>query len=271
VMGRKPREMHPNAILTASIYTGLAALVRLARKRVDKKTRKYLESILEHWSEARAEQKQRRESVGNSRLDFTPIKNAEANLRRFFLKILWHSTRRFGNKEFKRVYSWEEGTVGPLNALLNFLGARLRDLAMTRYPFPDPENFQIRVYQDGTRLTIQKKSVHKYSLDDAEDTYWKAGYKGNRKHPTVLLTHPSLPGLDFVDMIRAHGVELVRQCFIHNVPRSDAHRYIRLLIHRLTPFLDYVYTQGKSGRNYFEPDADKELRNLVIEIRSVFN
>ena len=44
IMGRKPREMHPNAILRASIYTGLTALVRLARKRVDKKTRKYLES-----------------------------------------------------------------------------------------------------------------------------------------------------------------------------------------------------------------------------------
>jgi len=250
-MGRKPREMNPNAILTASIYTGLTALVRLARKRVDKKTCKYLESILTHWSEARAEQKRRRESVGKSRLDFTPIKNAEANLRRFFLKILWHSTRRFGNNEFKRVYSWEEGTVGPLNALLNYLGARLRDLATTRYPFPEPEKFQIRKYSDGTKATIQKKHVSKYAHDDANETHWKAGYKGNRKFPTVLLTHPTLPGLDFVDMIRAHSVELVRQCFIHNVPRSDAHRYIRLLIHRLTPFLDYVYSEGKSGRNYF--------------------
>ena len=144
MMGRKPSEMHPNAILAVSIYTGLAALVRLARKRVDKKTRKYLESILKHWSGARTEQKLRRTSVGRSRLDFSPIKNAEANLRRLFLKILWHSTRRFGNREFKRVYRWEEGTVGPLNALLNYLGARLRDLAMTKYPFPDPEMFQVQ-------------------------------------------------------------------------------------------------------------------------------
>ncbi len=270
-MGRKPREIHPNAILTVSIYTGLAALVRLARKRVDKKTRKYLESILTHWSKAREEHKKNRESVGRQRLDFSSIKNAESNMRKFFLKILWHSTRRYGNKEFKRVYSWEEGTVGPLNALLNYLGARLRDLAMTRYPFPEPEKFQIRVYPDETRLTVQKKHVSNYAQDNAEDTYWKAGYKGNRKHPTVLLTHPSLPGLDFVDMIRAHGVELVRQCFIHNVPRSEAHRYIRLLLHRLTPFLDHVYTQGKCGRNYFEPDADKELRRLVLEIRSRYS
>ncbi len=269
-MGRKPRELSSNAILIASIYTGLAALVRLARKRVDKRTRKYLESILTHWNKARSEYLKNQKSAGKSRRDFTPIKNAEANLRRFFLKILWHSTRRYGNKEFKRVYSWEEGKVGPLNALLNYLGARLRDLAMTLYPFPEPERFQVRVYPDGTKVTIQKKHVSKYSLDDAEDTYWKAGYKGNRKHPTVLLNHPTLPGLDFVDMIRAHGVELVRQCFIQNVPRSDAHRYIRLLIHRLTPFLDYVYTNGKSGRNHFEPDADRELRMLVLEIRSLY-
>jgi len=263
--------MNPSAILATSIYTGLSALVRLARKRVDKKTRKYLESILTHWSEAKEEYRNNRKKTGKLRLDFSPIKNAEANLRRFFLKILWYSTRRFGNKEFKRVYSWEEGTVGSLNALLNYLGARLRDLAMTRFPFPEPEKFQLRKYSDGTKLAIQKKYAPKYMKDGAVETYWKAGYKGNRKYPTVLLAHPSLPGLDFVDMIRAHGVELVRQCFIHNVPRSDTHRYIRLLIHRLTPFLDYVYTEGKSGRNYFEPDADKELRTLVQEIRTLYS
>ncbi|TFH04407.1 MAG: hypothetical protein E4H14_14790, partial [Candidatus Thorarchaeota archaeon] len=270
-MGRKSREMNPSAILATSIYTGLSALVRLARKRVDKRTRKYLESILTEWNEAKEEYRNNRRSSGKSRLDFSPIKNTEANLRRFFLKVLWHSTRRFGNKEFKRVYSWEEGTVGPLNALLNYLGARLRDLAMTRFPFPEPEKFQLRKYPDGTKLAVQKKYVSKYMKDGAVDTYWKAGYKGNRKYPTVMLAHPSLPGLDFVDMIRAHGVELVRQCFIHNVPRTEAHRYIRLLIYRLTPFLDYVYTDGKSGRNYFEPDADKELRILVQEIRSLFS
>ncbi|TFG96636.1 hypothetical protein E4H12_10600 [Candidatus Thorarchaeota archaeon] len=270
-MGRNPREMNPSAILTVSIYTGLSALVRLARKRVDKKTRKYLESILTEWCEAKEAYRNNRKSTGRSRLDFSPIKNAEANLRRFFLKILWHSTRRFGNKEFKRVYNWEEGTVGPLNALLNYLGARLRDLAMTRFPFPESEKFQVRKYSDGTRLTVQKKYVSKYKKDGVVQTYWKAGYKGNRKYPTVLLAHPSLPGLDFVDMIRAHGIELVRQCFIHSVPRTKAHRYIRLLIHRLTPFLDYVYTGGKSGRNYFEPDADRELRMLVQEIRRLFS
>jgi hypothetical protein len=268
-MGRKQKEMHPNVILATSIYAGLAALVRLARKRVDKRTRKYLESILTIWSTAIAELKIERGNSGRPRLDFTPIRNAEANLRKLFLKILWHSTRRFGNREFKRVYSWLEGTVGPLNALLNYLGARLRDLAMIRFPFPEPEKFQVRVYADGTRLVIQKKHVARYLQDGAVETYWKAGYKGNRKHPTVLLVHPTLPGLDFVDMIRAHGVELVRQCFIYNVPRSEAHRYIRLLIHRLTPFLDYVYTEGASGRIHFEPDADKVLREIVLEIRSL--
>ncbi|TFH06245.1 MAG: hypothetical protein E4H14_11220, partial [Candidatus Thorarchaeota archaeon] len=142
---------------------------------------------------------------------------------------------------------------------------------MTRFPFPEPEKFQLRKYSDGTKVAVQKKDVPRHIHDSAEETYWKAGYKGNRKYPTVMLAHPSRPGLDFVDMIRAHGVELVRQCFIHNVPRTEAHRYIRLLIYRLTPFLDYVYTDGKSGRNYFEPDADKELKILVQEIRSLYS
>ncbi len=263
--------MHPNVILATAIYAGLTALVRLARRRTNKWTSTYLDSILTIWNETKSEFKRSRLGRGKLRLDFTPIRNAEANMRRLFLSILWHSTRRFGNKEFKRVYKWVEGTVGPLNALLNYLGARLRDLAMTKYPFPEPEFFQVRVYPDGTRLVIGKRDVAKYLQDDAKEVYWKAGYIGNRKHPTVLLAHPTLPGMDFVDMIRCHGMELVRQCFIHSVPRSEAHRYIRLLLHRLTPFLDYIYTEGKTGRDHFKPEADKELRALVLEIRSRYS
>lgn len=270
-MGRKPKEMHPNVILATAIYAGLAALVRLARRRTNKRTSTYLDSILTIWREAKSEFKRKRVGRGRFRLDFTHIRNAEANMRRLFLSILWHSTRRFGNREFKRVYKWVEGTVGPLNALLNYLGARLRDLAMTKYPFPEPEFFQVRVYPDGTRLVIRKRDVAKYLQDNAKDVYWKAGYIGNRNHPTVLLAHPTLPAMDFVDMIRCHGMELVRQCFIHNVPRSEAHRYIRLLIHRLTPFLDYIYTEGETGRDHFKPEADKELRALVLEIRSRYS
>ncbi|MHA2023618.1 MAG: hypothetical protein ACTSWQ_08150, partial [Candidatus Thorarchaeota archaeon] len=86
----------------------------------------------------------------------------------------------------------------------------------------------------------------------------------------VLLSHPTLPALDFGDMIRAHLIELCRQCFIHNVPRNEFQRYIRLLIHRLIPFLDWTYTRGKTGRKNFYPSADEELRKIVLEIRTHF-
>ncbi len=191
-------------------------------------------------------------------------------MRNQFFGIVWTSTRRFGNREFKRVYNWLEGTVGPLNALLNYAGARLRDLAMTRYPFPEPESFQIRKYPDGSKKIFSKEEAERLGPDDAVKTYWRGGYRKKGKSPLILLAHPTLPEMDFVDMIRTHMIELCRQCFIHNVPRTDAHRYIKLLIHRLQPFLDWVYTDGEQGRPYFNRYSDHELRAIVLEIRSLY-
>ncbi|MFW9804869.1 MAG: hypothetical protein ACFFFC_19590, partial [Candidatus Thorarchaeota archaeon] len=38
----------------------------------------------------------------------------------------------------------------------------------------------------------------------------------------------------------------------------------------LKPFLDWVYTDGESGRKDFFPDADRELRSIVLEIRALY-
>jgi hypothetical protein len=266
-MKKRKRRSAPNVILSTAIYAGLAALVRLAERRRNYRTEKLQKSIDEKWKEIRRRLK---EDKGFNPRDFSIIQNAESNIRKMYLQMLWCSTKPFGNKEFKRVYSWRMGTVGPLNALLNYAGAHLRDLAVTRYPFPDPVYFQIRTFGRG-RVKVLAKSVAESYPDDgsAKKVYWKAGYQGNSKHPRVLLTHPTLPGLDFVDMIRAHIIELCRQCFIYGVPRSEAHRYIRLLIHNLKPFLDWIYTDGETGRKDFFPDADKELRFVVLEIRAL--
>jgi len=246
---------------------GLVALVRLASKRVDKKTRGYYNSIEKAWSKVRKALTRINTEIIK---DFSVVQNAEPTMRERFLKIVWYSTKRFGNKEFKRVYSWLEGSVGPLNALLNYAGARLRDLAATGYPFPKPESFQVRVYANGRKKILSKKEADDLGKDNAVETYWRAGYRRKGKRGILLLAHPTLPEMDFVDMIRAHIVELCRQCFIHNVPRSDAHRYIRLLIHNLRPFLDWVYTEGDQGRPYFNRYSDIELRKIVVEIRSLY-
>ncbi|MHA2027304.1 MAG: hypothetical protein ACW98U_15495, partial [Candidatus Thorarchaeota archaeon] len=192
-------------------------------------------------------------------------------MRRLYLQMLWYSTQPYGNKEFKRVSDWRKGTVGPLNSLLNIAGAALRDILVPRYPFPDPQLYQVRKYPDGTRRIIPKNVADKIPVERGIKTHLRSGYRGNSKHPRILLTHPTLPALDFGDMIRAHLVELCRQCFIHGVPRSESQRYIRLLIHRLIPFLDWVYTRGKVGRKSFCPDADKELRKIVLEIKTRFS
>jgi hypothetical protein len=266
-MMKRKRKPAANVILSIALYAGLAALVRLAERRRNHRTKRFQNSIAEKWREIR---EQLSEIKKTNPHDFSVIQNAEPNLRKMYLRMLWYSTKPYGNKEFKRVYSWKSGTVGPLNALLNYAGARLRELAVTRYPFPNPAYFQIRTYKKGV-VKILSRSVATAHPDDgsAKKVYWKAGYRGNSKHPRVLLTHPTLPGLDFVDMIRAHVIELCRQCFIHGVPKSEAQKYIRLLIHNLKPFLDWVYTDGESGRKDFFPDADRELRVIVLEIRAL--
>ncbi|MGY5879046.1 MAG: hypothetical protein RTV31_02295 [Candidatus Thorarchaeota archaeon] len=257
---RKRKKSFPNDILSTAIYMGLVSLVRLASKRTSVKTRKHYISIKNMWEKWRVQ-------LERKIIDFHPV---EPNMRNQFLGILWASTRRFGNREFKRVYNWLEGTVGPLNALLNYAGARLRDLAMTRYPFPEPESFQIRKYEDDSKKIFSKEETDLLGPDDAVKTYWRGGYRRRGKSLLILLAHPTLPELDFVDMIRAHMVELCRQCFIHNVPRTDAHKYIKLLIHRLQPFLDWVYTDGEYGRPYFNRYSDHELRVIVQEIRVLY-
>ena len=266
-MGRNPRTFQPNTVLQSAIYSGLAALARLSRGRVRSKTKKHYTTIDTNWRKAWTDWE---ESLKTDPYDYSSIQNAEPNLRGAFFRVLWQTTKRYGNTETKRVYSWQEGTVGPLNALLNYAGARLRDLALTYYPFPLPVNYEIRVYPDKTTKVFPKNVAEKYPDHKAVRTYTKAGYPGNQYGPRILLAHPTLPGLDFVDMIRAHLIELCKHCFIYNVPRTEAHRYIRLLIHRLRPYLDWVYTQGKTGKKNFNPESDKELREVVQEIQALY-
>lgn len=259
---------HPGKVLASAQYAGLSAIVRLAKRRVtrDETVQRMFAGIDKMWRNARAQVKS--SSISSLR-NLTPFFNAEPNMRKNFLGMHWHSTKPYGNKEFKRVYRWSEGTIGPLNELYNFAGAQLRTLAMTQFPFTNPTYYQIREYTDGTTKTLSKSTAIKYLEDEGVYTHWIALYPGNNKHPEVRVRHPTLPELDFVDMIRAHVYELCRQCFIHNVPRDAAYRYIRLLIHHLTPFLEWKYTEGVSGRKNFWPQADRELRKIVLELRAV--
>ncbi|MFW9887707.1 MAG: hypothetical protein ACFFER_05955 [Candidatus Thorarchaeota archaeon] len=267
-MGRKVQEFRPNVVLADAIYTGLSTLVRLAQKRKNRRTIEFYNQIVSNWRETQSRSKA---VTTEDSFNSYSVQNKEPVLRRLYLQMLWYSTEPYGNREFKRVYSWRKGTVGPLNALLNIAGAALRDILIPRYPFPNPEFYQVRKYPDSLKKVIPKHVADRIPVEKGVETTLRAGYRSSSKYPRVLLRHPTLPALDFGDMIRAHLVELCRQCFIHGVPGDESRRYIRLLIHRLIPFLDWVYTRGKVGRKNFRPDADKELRKIVLEIRTKFS
>jgi hypothetical protein len=267
-LGRKVQKFRPNRVLADAIHSGVAALVRLAFYRKNKKTTEFYEKINGLWADVCG---QIEPSSGLNPHDFSSVQNAEPALRELYLQMLWYSTKRYGNKEFKRVYEWREGTIGPVNALLNFAGAVFRDVLVPRYPFPEPDLYTVMESPDGQKKILAKSVTDRVHLGVNVKTYLRAGYRGNSKSPRVILRHPTLPALDFGDMIRAHLVELCRQCFIHRVPRVEAQRYIRLLIHRLVPFLDWIYTQGEIGRKDFYPGADRVLRKIVLEIRTHYS
>jgi hypothetical protein len=261
---------HPSIVLASAQYAGLAALVRLAKRRVtrDETVQSMLDGIERMWLDVRVQLKN---GSRNGRKNLSALFNAEPNMRKNYLGMHWSSTVPFGNTEFKRVYRWSEGTIGPLNELYNYAGAQLRTLGMTRFPFPKPSCYQIRKYHNGTSKKLHLSTAMKYLSRPREKTTWIAVYPGDSEHPDVRVRHPTLPELDFVDMIRAHVYELCRQCFIHSVPRDAAYRYIRLLILLLTPFLDWKYTEGDLGRKDFWPQADCELRRIVLDLRAHYS
>ena len=267
MMDAKRTRFSPSVVQAKALYAGLSALVKLANRRKNERTKFFCEAILRMW----AQLGQQLKTVGPRTSEGVALlQNAEPNLRHLYLDIVWYSTEPYGNHEHKRVYSWRQGAIGPLNELINFAGAVLRELAVTRYPFPEPVFFQVREYRHDNVRILPHLEAERTPLDVVKKVYWRAGYKGSAKRPTYLLSHPTLPEMDFVDMIRAHVIELCRQCFIYNVPSADAHGYIRFLVHRLKPFLDWVYTGERTGRKDFWPDADKELRRLAREIRTLY-
>ncbi len=267
-MGRKAQEFRPNRVLADAVYSGLSALVRLALSRRNKETAEICDHIHDIWKRVRDKVKSQHDFNPH---DFSSIQNVEPALRERYLQMLWCSTKRYGNKESKRVYDWREGTIGPLNVLLNITGAALRDILVPRYLFPEPDLYTVLEFPDGSKKILHKRVVDNGPLIKKVKAHLRAGYRGNSKSPRVILRHPTLPALDFGDMIRAHLIELCRQCFIHRVPSIEARRYTRLLIHRLIPFLDWIYTQGEIGRKDFYPGADRELRKIVLEIRTHYS
>ncbi len=237
---------NPGKILTTALRLGLATTIKLARDRVTKDTIHLFvtdneqKGMQEIWDEAL---KEYRQTVDEKTPTADPLQRAEHSIRRNFYKLIWNSAVRYGNEEVKRKRRKEDRKY--LNILMDYVGGRIRDISMVRYPFPKLARI---IYDDGSE---------------------ELGYPGNARIPEYCPSHTA-PELDFIDMIRSHLLELVRQCLKYNVPIRHAKKFIDDLIDRLLPFLDYVYSGRKIGTPHFTPEASKELRTVVLNIRSQF-
>ena len=194
------------------------------------------------WDSAKQEYKK---TVEEGHPDASKLLIAEHNLRRSFSRIQLKTSVKYGNTETKRVKR-EEGNKKYLNNLWDYSGSRLRDITKARHLFPKP-------------VLIER--------DDGSSYY---GYHGTTKTPSYPVRHNHIPELDFADMIRSPLMELARQCLKYGVPLKDAKKYIDALLYRLVPFLDYVYTERRSGRPNYVRDGLKELRIVVEQIKSEY-
>ncbi|MHA1736622.1 MAG: hypothetical protein ACTSYX_10300 [Candidatus Thorarchaeota archaeon] len=238
----------PGKILTDALRRGLSATLAIARDRITAETRnlyygdKRRKGMVRVWGEAKGLYMDSvRKGVPDARL----LADAENDIRRSFIRLLLKTSVKYGNQEHKRVRAGE-GSRGYLNLIWDYAGARLRDVAMANYTFPKPSIITL----EGGKTAI--------------------GYHGGKRKPLYIVRHQGLPELDLIDMIRSHIMELCRQCLRFQVPYLHARRYVDQLIHRLLPFVDYVYTDRRVGRSGFIRAGLEELREVVSQIAMTY-
>ncbi len=191
------------------------------------------------WDEAKRNYQQ---TVIQRHPDASVLLKVEHVLRRSFSRIMLKTSVRYGNTETKRVKR-EEGNKKYLNILWDYAGSRIRDVVKSRYIFPKP-------------VPIERS-----------DGSLALGYHGSTKTPKYSVRHNHLTELDFGDMIRSPLMELARQCLKYGVPLKEAKKYIEALLFRLLPFMDYVYTERRSGRPNYVRGGLKELRIVIEQIK----
>ncbi|MHA1949471.1 MAG: hypothetical protein ACW99G_06835 [Candidatus Thorarchaeota archaeon] len=236
----------PSRVLTTAFKMAMAITLALARDRASGKSRPLyfgqgnrIKGMARVWNERKKRYKQ---TFLNGCPDASVLLRIEHAIRRSFSRILLKTSVRYGNTETKRVKR-EEGVKGYLNILWDYAGSQLRDVTKSRYSFPKPREVE--------------------KLDGTSDF----GYRGTKHTPFYPVRHNHLPELDFGDMIRSPLMEGARQCLKYGVPINTAKIYIDALLFRLIPFLDYVYTERRSGRSNYIRDGLKELRAVVDLIK----
>jgi hypothetical protein len=234
----------PSRVLTTAFKMAMAITLALARDRATGESKPLyfgqgnrIKGMARVWDEGKREYQL---TVQDRHPDASVLLKREHSIRRSFSRILLKTSVRYGNTETKRVKR-EEGDRMYLNILWDYAGSQLRDVMKSRYEFSKPKEIK--------------------KIDETSGF----GYKGTERIPFYPVRHNHLPELDLGDMIRSPLMELVRQCLKYGVPMKAARKYIDALLYRLIPFLDYVYTERRSGRSNYIRDGLKELR-IVVEL-----
>ncbi len=236
--------LHPGKVLTRSLQLGLSATAYLAKTRTTKATKhlyeggkgcKGISKILKEGQENYYKSKR------EGRPDASHLQITERNVRRNHHKITFNTSVSYGNIETKRKRRKEDRKY--INNLADYYGAILRTLGAEEFQFPPPMK------------TYTEKGEVKWI------------YPGNTCIPEFAPQHTA-PELDFVDMIRPHGLELIRQCLKYSVPMKDARKFLDELVIQLKPFLEQVYSGQKKIKFGFVRGSAKALRKIVLEIRA---
>ena len=239
----------PGKVLTVAFKMAMSATLALAGSRATGKAHPLyygqgnrIKGMARIWQEAKEEYMK---TVEKRTPDALKILRVEKDIRRSFSRILLKTSVKYGNNETRRKKRREENQRY-LNQMWDYAGSRIRDIMKERYKFP--------------RAGIITLGNGDFAI----------GYPGSTKIPIYPLRHNHLPELDFGDMIRSHLMELVRQCLKYGVPPKLARRFVDELVDRLLPFMDYVYTDRKTGRKNFIRGGIQELREVVDRIRVQF-
>ena len=242
---------YPERAMKLSKHAAMISLVRLIQ-RYEEVLPDISESTQILWKEARKRSAKLR-AKGNPHY-FVPICDVEKPLRKNHHAVAFNTTALYGNTETKRVYSWREGSIGPLNQLSNIAGAGLRFLGMIRYLFPTPQKVMVEhTLRNGKKIKLKE---------------WAFG--GTKRHPTVPTTHSTLVSMDFVDAIRGYIDDLYIQCCIQSVLPHEFSKYVSLLIFRLRPLLDQFYATGFDKRKRavgFVKKAETELDRVIEMVK----
>jgi hypothetical protein len=251
VLSRKPAE-----IIVNTQILGLRALVDLLRERTTNDTLHFYTQAQERFQSALEEWQI---SIKRGNPNFNSVAKEEKHLRNLELENIWETTASYGNNETKRVRSERDGVVGAVNKLINVFGGELRNYFLLMYPLEPP-------------LMIGKQR---------SKAIW--GYQSEEFGNVPVAHGADLPELDLADMIRSYGRELCRKSFTFGVPTNAFDAYSFLLIRNLSPYVDYVYTNGHCGSAQFlrskiktdtkvkqEVCAAEVLREIVDELGSLY-